>query len=75
MLTAWQQSWLSELIYRRLGELTDSDRVLVMDRGHVLENDKPLTLMQREGSSFRALCMAQGEEEFSRLLVLAKKNQ
>lgn len=50
-----------------------SDRVLVLDRGKVLEYDSPRTLMQDGGSAFRALCMVQGKEEFERLLEMTKE--
>jgi ABC-type multidrug transport system fused ATPase/permease subunit len=42
-------------IAHRLNTIYDSDRVLVMDSGRVIEYDAPQTLLSNERGSFRAL--------------------
>ena len=60
------------VIAHRLATIAAFDKVLVLDKGEVLEYDSPLDLMQKEGSAFRGLCMAHGEEEFQKLLSIAR---
>ena len=48
-----------------------SDKVLVLEKGRVLEYGRPVELMLDVGSAFRALCRAQGEEEYEKLLAMA----
>jgi ABC-type multidrug transport system fused ATPase/permease subunit len=50
-----------------------SDRVLVLDKGKVLEYGKPVDLMRDHDSAFHGLCMAQGEEEYRKLLDMASE--
>lgn len=52
-----------------------SDRVLVLDRGRVLEYGSPRTLMEDGGSAFRALFMVQGKEEFEKLLEMTRGDE
>jgi ABC-type multidrug transport system fused ATPase/permease subunit len=42
-------------IAHRLHTIVDSDKILVMDAGHVAEFDKPNVLMQTQGGHFKAL--------------------
>ncbi|WOO83211.1 ATP-dependent bile acid permease [Vanrija pseudolonga] len=60
------------VIAHRLATIVAYDRVLVLGRGRVLEYDRPLTLMKDPNTAFYALCKAQGDEEYRRLLKLAK---
>jgi hypothetical protein len=46
------------------------DRVLVLREGCIVENDSPAALINREGSEFRRLCMADGPIEFQQLLAM-----
>lgn len=48
-------------IAHRLHTVVDSDRVLVLDDGHVAELDTPSNLLRREGGVFRAMVEALGE--------------
>jgi len=52
-----------------------SDRVLVLDKGKVLEYGKPVDLMRDQSSAFHGLCMAQGEEEYDKLLAMANEEE
>jgi len=51
----------------------DSDRVLVLDKGRVLEYGRPVDLMRDQSSAFHRLCMAQGEEEYEKLMSMASE--
>ncbi len=42
-------------IAHRLNTIMDSDRILVLDDGHVAEFDSPSVLLNKEGGLFRAL--------------------
>ena len=54
--------------------LRASDRVLVLDKGKVLEYGQPRALVADGASAFRALCMAQGPEEFDKLVAMANSS-
>lgn len=60
------------VIAHRLHTVIDSDRVLVMNAGTVVEFDAPYSLMQKENGVFRSMTSALGPEHYSRLLSLAK---
>lgn len=49
-------------IAHRLDTILDFDRVVVMDTGRIAEIGVPGTLMQTEGSLFRALVESQGNK-------------
>jgi ABC-type multidrug transport system fused ATPase/permease subunit len=51
----------------------NSDRVLVLDKGRVLEYGKPVDLMRDQSSAFHGLCMAQGQKEYGKLLAMASE--
>ncbi|RXK39910.1 hypothetical protein M231_02844 [Tremella mesenterica] len=59
------------VIAHRLATIMNYDRVAVLDKGKVLEYGRPADLLKDPTSAFAALCMAQGEEEFSRLSTMA----
>ncbi|KAI8865877.1 P-loop containing nucleoside triphosphate hydrolase protein [Ramicandelaber brevisporus] len=50
-------------IAHRLKTIADYDRVMVLDKGQIIEFDKPSKLLATEGSAFRGMCMASGEFE------------
>ena len=45
-------------IAHRLNTVIDSDRIIVMDHGRVMENGAPAELLQREGGFLRTMMMA-----------------
>lgn len=47
-------------IAHRLNTILDFDRVVVMERGEIVEVGPPRTLLNTQGSMFRALVEAQG---------------
>jgi ABC-type multidrug transport system fused ATPase/permease subunit len=49
-----------------------SDRVMVLDKGRVKEYGRPLDLIENEESAFHGLCMAQGQDEFDKLIAMAR---
>ena len=58
-------------IAHRLQTIVDYDKVLVLDKGEVVEFDHPYTLISDEKGSFRSMCDTSGELEV--LTKLAKK--
>lgn len=58
-------------IAHRLQTIIDYDRVLVLDKGEVVEYAEPWQLIQKEDGHFRAMCQTSGE--FDALCELAKK--
>lgn len=49
-------------IGHRLRTVINSDKILVLDSGRVVEFDSPMKLLEQEDSSFRHLCQRSGEE-------------
>lgn len=58
-------------IAHRLQTIIDYDKVLVLEKGEVVEFDDPWDLIKKEGGSFRALCEMSGN--FETLYDLAQK--
>ncbi|KAI8913700.1 P-loop containing nucleoside triphosphate hydrolase protein [Gorgonomyces haynaldii] len=58
-------------IAHRLNTIIESDRVLVMDAGRVLEFDEPYELLKNPEGSFRALVDQTGEGAAQRLMEVA----
>jgi len=54
-------------IAHRLNTIIDSDRVLVMDAGRIVEFDSPSTLLNTPGSSFKSLVEQTGEATAAKL--------
>lgn len=60
-------------VAHRLHTIIDSDRVMVMDAGELVEFDEPHNLLQNENGIFYGLVKALGEQEFDRLAQIAAK--
>ncbi|EXJ91043.1 hypothetical protein A1O1_04150 [Capronia coronata CBS 617.96] len=58
-------------IAHRLQTIIDYDRVLVLDKGEVVEYADPWELLQKEDGHFRSMCQTSGD--FDSLYGLAKK--
>ncbi|KAK5993924.1 ABC transporter 7 [Cladobotryum mycophilum] len=58
-------------IAHRLQTIVDYDKVLVLDKGEVVEYAHPWELINKEGGSFRSMCETSGDMEI--LLKAAKK--
>ena len=58
-------------IAHRLNTIIDSDRVLVLDRGHVLEYDTPSVLLANKSSAFSDMVDETGKENASYLRAMA----
>jgi ABC-type multidrug transport system fused ATPase/permease subunit len=58
-------------IAHRLQTIIDYDKILVLDKGEVIEYADPWELLQKEGGSFRSMCETSGN--LDSLLDLARK--
>jgi ABC-type multidrug transport system fused ATPase/permease subunit len=47
-------------------------KILVMDKGCVVQQGSPLELIKEDGGHFQSLCKAAGEEEFQHLQSIAE---
>ncbi|KAF7331551.1 ATP-dependent bile acid permease [Mycena kentingensis (nom. inval.)] len=57
-------------VAHRLKTIIDYDRVMVLDKGKVVEFHSPLELMRQDGSVFRGMCMKSGA--FTELEAMAE---
>jgi ABC-type multidrug transport system fused ATPase/permease subunit len=62
-------------IAHRLDTIIDYDRVLVLERGEVMDFDTPEALLQKPDSIFTQMAMATGNSQFKQLVQQAKKLQ
>lgn len=59
-------------IAHRLDTIIDSDRVLVLDAGRVVEFDEPSLLLKNENSMFAGMVRAAGHEAADKLQRMAE---
>ncbi len=50
------------------------DKILVMDKGTLIQQGTPVELIQQEGK-FQSLCQAAGQDEFRHLMSIAEQVQ
>jgi ABC-type multidrug transport system fused ATPase/permease subunit len=51
---------LSNIVAHRLRTVIDYDRLLVLDKGKLVEFDTPYNLIRKEGGIFRNMCLKSG---------------
>lgn len=61
-------------IAHRLNTIMDSDKVLVMDAGHVVEYDHPFKLVQNTESTFYKMLVQTGPATMAELIDVACKS-
>ncbi|OXH51675.1 ABC transporter ABCC.6 [Cryptococcus neoformans] len=61
------------IIAHRLRTIMPCANILVMDKGHLIQQGSPLELIHRKGQ-FQDLCIAAGEEEYRHLVDLAEQH-
>jgi ABC-type multidrug transport system ATPase subunit len=48
-------------------------KILVMDKGNLVQQGSPAELIKEDGGKFQTLCKAAGMEEYNHLVSLAEK--
>lgn len=61
-------------IAHRLNTIMDSDRVVVMDHGEIVEYAHPYELLQNKDGVFYAMLQQTGESMFANLLEIARES-
>jgi ABC-type multidrug transport system fused ATPase/permease subunit len=56
-------------IAHRLQTIMNSDKIIVLDAGNLVEFDSPVNLLKREGSAFKSLVDESGDKEALYMLV------
>ncbi|XP_071837972.1 ATP-binding cassette sub-family C member 4-like [Apostichopus japonicus] len=60
-------------IAHRLNTIMDSDKVLVLDEGRIVEFDEPYTLLQDESGMLSSMVAETGNQESTKLTAIAKQ--
>ncbi|CAE7221585.1 unnamed protein product [Rhizoctonia solani] len=63
---------LTITVAHRIRTIIDNDRLMVLDRGHIIEFDTPWNLIEREGGLFREMCLQSGMFSELRAAAAAK---
>ena len=61
------------IIAHRLRTIMPCSKILVMDKGEVVQQGTPLELIKQQGGKFASLCMAGGTDEYNALVGLAEE--
>ncbi|KAK1926921.1 P-loop containing nucleoside triphosphate hydrolase protein [Papiliotrema laurentii] len=62
------------IIAHRLRTIMPCSKILVMDKGNLIQQGTPLELIKQDGGKFQALCQAAGDEEYQHLISLAEQS-
>ncbi len=78
LLTAWRLLYVWRVVHPVIpltypAQQIDYDKVLVMDKGSIMEYDSPAVLLRDKESRFYALCKASGPSEFKSLRHMANE--
>ncbi|KAH7316414.1 hypothetical protein B0J17DRAFT_724436 [Rhizoctonia solani] len=63
---------LTITVAHRIRTIIDNDRLMVLDKGHIIEFDTPWNLIEREGGLFREMCLQSGMFSELRAAAAAK---
>ncbi|QRW13623.1 ABC transporter transmembrane region [Ceratobasidium sp. AG-Ba] len=66
------QDALTITVAHRIRTIIEHDRLMVLDRGHIIEFDTPWNLIEREGGLFREMCLQSGTFTELRAAAAAK---
>jgi ABC-type multidrug transport system fused ATPase/permease subunit len=56
-------------VAHRLQTIMNSDKIIVLEAGNLVEFDSPANLLKREGSAFKSLVGESGDKEALNMLV------